>query len=177
MPFPSPALSDFCEHVRVLILAPRQERTAHRDGFCQCEVYRSIEYAPPNQQAQLASGLFWAVWIDQVLYYIAVEGGVPECAADPAVYEHFRNTYPFPKLYSHVGGGHASPYLLLAEWRPYAGPSRNLLLEDKRAFWGEVAEFLDSEGHGHVRRAAEIAFNEDLQLRFPPEHAYLFPTE
>jgi hypothetical protein len=173
MPFPSQALKDFCSNVDDLFRAPR-ERTTHRDGFCECEVDRAVEYAPPAMQAQLASGLFWAVWIDQVLYYVAEKGGIPACPADRAVYQRFYTTYRFPKLYSHAGRGHASPYWLLADQRPYATPTTDLIMEDKREFWGEVDDFLEHEGHAVVKDAALTAFREDLALRFPPAFAFLF---
>lgn len=166
MPFPSQALEDFCSNVAILIEAPREGRTCHRDGFCQCEIYRAIQYAPIAQQSQLASGIFWGVWVDQILFYVLIEGGIrgqPDCA----LYERFREAYPFPKFYSHTRPGHASPYGLLADNRDYTRPTRELLIEDKQGFWGEVSEFLDSLGRHDVRASAEDAFREDLGLRFP----------
>lgn len=174
MPFPSDQMREWCRRIRELLDAPREGRTGHRDGFCQCEVYRAIEYAPAGQQAQLASGVFWSVWIDQVMWYVLVEGGVEGCYADRNFYEEFIKRYPFPKLYSHPVPGHASPAWLLAANRSYPIPGRSLLREDKREFWGEVAAWLDSIERSDVKDAAIFAFKEDLGLRFPPELSYLF---
>lgn len=172
--FPSGSLREWCRRIRELLDAPREGRTRHRDGFCQCEVYRAIEYAPAAQRAQLASGIFWSVWIDQVMWYVLVEGGVGGRAANRELYEAFAALYPFPKLYSHPVPGHASPAWLLAANRSYQLPSRELLLEDKEEFWGDVASWLESIGRSDVRDAAIFAFKEDLGLRFPPEMGYLF---
>lgn len=174
MPYPSEVLGEWCKRIRELMDAPREGKTGHRDGFCQCEVFRAIEYAPAEQQPQLASGIFWSVWIDQVMWYVLVEGGVQGCHPDRSLYEEFIKRYPFPKLYSHPVPGHASPAWLVAANRGYATPSRELLLEDKEEFWGEVASWLDSTARCDVSNAAVSAFKEDLGLRFPPELGYLF---
>ena len=124
-------------------------------------------YAPPDLREQLASGLFWSVWIDQVLWNVLGGGGTP-------LYDDFAGRYPFPKLHSHPTPGYASPCFIISGDHQYPVPSPELLLEDKEEFWGEVAQWLESVADILVKETAEAVFRRDLQRRFTPEFGYLF---
>jgi len=194
MPYPSEAMFKWCENVRRLWWEQRRIGQTREDGFCRCQIGHAIERATDaREQAQLCSGLFWSIWIDQVLYDV--------CGSRQGLYERFRWLYPFPKLYSHTGPGYASPAVLLApppevpaegppgfpediDWGEakhdegdrYERPGRELLLEDKREFWGEVAGWLKEVGEETVRQAAQDDFRKDLGERFPPGFEFLFPA-
>ncbi len=170
MPFPSETLRAWCENVQELIDAPREDRCSYTDGLCQCEVDTAIMYAPQDQRAQLASGLFWSVWIDQVLWDVLGGQGA-------ALYDDFASRCPFPKLYSHPTPGYASPYFIISRDRQYPIPTRELLLEDKQEFWGEIAQWLTNEADVLVTQMAEQTFRLDLEERFGPEFAYLFEEQ
>ena len=172
MPYPSDQMREWCRRIHELINVPGRG-TGHTDGFCHCEVHEAIAYAPtPESQAELAAGLFWRVWIDQILRRILRPGGT---VGDPGFYEELRRLYPLPRLYGHHFGDDACPAIIFTDtYRTYPVPSRELLCEDKREFWGEVAAWLDSIDRSDVRDAATLAFKEDLGLRFPPELSYLF---
>jgi len=174
MSFPSDQIREWCKWLWKLLDALGPHVAGRVDGLCQCEVGHMVSFVPLGHRPQFVSGLFWSVWIDQVMWYVLVEGGVRGCYSDRNFYEAFIRRYPFPKLYFHAGDGHASPAWLLAPERSYPGPGRELLLEDKREFWGEVAAWLESVERSDIRDAAVFAFREDLDLRFPPDLHYLF---
>jgi hypothetical protein len=172
MVFPSKALNDWCKNVQALINSSRNHRPSNSDGFSQSEVFKAVEFAPIEQRAQLLSGLFWSVWIDQVMYYILVEN-----SKDKTLYETFRGIYPFPKLRSHPSCGQASPSWLMGDdeiGRGCPKPNEELLLEDKKEFWGEISDWLTSIDRSDVKDLAEGAFKEDLRIRFNPALKYLF---
>ena len=170
MPYPSQAmLLLWCRNVEELRREMFKLGKAREDGWCQCQIGEAIgRFCPQDQQAQFCSGLFWSIWIDQVLYSVSEKD---------FYWPSFYDAYPFPKLHCHATGGHASPAFLLGEpppgtppedW-PYQRPSRELLLEDKKSFWGEIAAWLRHLGRQDVLQAAEDAFKEDLQRRFPED--------
>ena len=180
MCFPSESLRAWCANIeRLRLELAKSPRESHRaavreDGFCECGVGVVISSAPWRQQAQLCSGLFWSIWIDQVLFTVSPR----------ELYDRFRDPklYLFPKLYSHTGPGHASPALLLRprddfvdeRWQ-YERPSQELLVEDKKDFWGEVAAWLSHVGAENRRQTAEAEFRADLRQRFPAGFEFLFP--
>jgi len=174
MSFPSDSLRMWCANVEWLRreLEKTYPGQIRQDGFCQCGVGLAISKALPDQQAQLCSGLFWSVWIDQVLFTVS----------HPELYVAFRRLYSFPKLYSHPEPGcHASPAFLLKppdnregkEWQ-YERPNRGLLLEDKEDFWGEVGAWLKDVGQENTRQSAESEFRKDLHERFSAGFEFLF---
>jgi hypothetical protein len=177
MPFPSDAIRIWCENIERLRAEQERTRHAREDGFCQCpdEIGIAISLAPRDQQAQLCSGLFWSIWIDQVIYAVSRVG--------PGFYPLFRHVYRFPRLYGHPVGlqGYASPACLIEppgntcddRWR-FERPNPELLLEDKREFWGEVAAWLSDVCAGEVREAAEEEFRRDIRERFQPGFEFLF---
>ena len=176
MAFPSETMRRWFENVERLRAELAKIGHAGEDGFCECP--NEVGYAltktrlSRDQQVELCAGLFWSVWIDQVLFTV--------CPRE--LYERFRQVYRFPKLHRHVGRGHASPACLIEppgdtsnELWAFERPSRDLLLEDKRDFWGEVAAWLTEVGAEGVRQAAEEEFRKDLRERFPPGFEFLFP--
>ncbi len=170
MPFPSAAMRAWCQNIENLREAMFRLGNAWEDGWCQCQIGEAISgFCPSDKQAQLCSGLFWSVWIDQVLHSVS----------ERAFYEEkFRPVYRFPKLYSHTSTGHASPaFLLTSEDRRwmYAKPGESVLLEDKREFWGEVSAWLRESGQGHLCEAVEAEFRADLSQRFPNDFGFLIP--
>jgi len=174
--YPSKALRDWCRNIQKLVANNNLNTgfTNYNDGFCLCDMDKVINLAPVDQQSQLASGIFWSVWIDQVLYYVLVDGGVEGFERDPKLYQSFRNIYKLPKLHEHFISAHASPSFLLDGNRKYPVPNRMLLLEDKREFWGEISCWLKAIERTDVKDAAERAFKEDLHIRFPEDFDYLF---
>ena len=174
MPYPSQAMQTWCANVEALRQEMAKTGKAREDGWCQCQIGEAMSrFCPREQQAQLCSGLLWSIWIDQVIYSVA----------ERQFYEQaFRPAYRFPKLYSHPTPGHASPAFLLGEmasdapsrdWQ-YQRPSNELLLEDKREFWGEVAAWLREVHRPDILQAAEADFREDMQRRFPEDLRFLF---
>jgi len=167
MGFPSEPLRKWCENINYLIKI-QQERL---EGICECQLPLILEVPglEINQRKQLGSAFFWSVWIDQVMHYVLVDGGVPGVEKDESLYKEFRRLYPFPKLYSHPSPGFASPWSVLVFCeRKNCMPNKELLLEDKKEFWGEVAKWLDSIGRSDVKEAAIIAFKEDIEHRHFP---------
>jgi hypothetical protein len=155
-------MKQWCKNIRDLW--DKTHQTGHGElageyGWCQCDVREAILHAPPDQQAQLVSGIFWSAWIDQVLFSLG----------EREVYQKFRETYLFPKIYSHAGGGHAAPHVLLGI-EAKEGNYQALLHEDKKEFWGEVANYLESIGKHDIVERAEREFINDLTERnFPIE--------
>ena len=166
MPFPSEALRAWCRNVEELRERMFGLDQAREDGWCQCGIGAAIGRAPVDQQAQLCSGLFWSIWIDQVLYTVSSGEGFYG--------QTFRCTYRFPKLYSHPTPGHASPAFLLSGSSQYERPGRELLLEDKEQFWGEIASWLRHLERQDILLASEAEFREDLRQRFAEDLWFLF---
>lgn len=168
MGFPSEPLKKWCKNINYLI----KVQLERLEGICECQLLLILEVPglEVSQRKQLGSAFFWSVWIDQVMYYVLVDGGVPGIEKDESLYKEFRRLYPFPKLYSHPSSGFASPGSVLAFCEGKSCmPDRELLLEDKKEFWGEVAKWLDSIERSDVKEAAIKAFKEDIELRyFPP---------
>ena len=177
MPFPSEAMRAWCHNVEKLRQEMFKLGKACEDGWCQCQIGEALgRFCRPGQQAQFCSGLFWSIWIDQVLYSVSPR-------LDQEFYgQTFRPAYRFPKLFIHPPPGHASPEFLLRESPPgtpredwqYQRPSRELLLEDKKDFWGEIAGWLRHLERQDILQAAEADFKEDLQRRFPETLTFLF---
>jgi len=154
--------------------APRQCKVGSFDGLCQHDWNVVLQREPLGSQAEFAGALFWAVWIDQVMWHVLVEGKVKGCDANRGLYEEFIRRYPFPKLYSSTYDGHARPPYFIQENREYRTPDSELLLALKGTFWGEVASWLESIERSDVRDAAVAAFKEDLRSQFRQELAFLF---
>jgi hypothetical protein len=170
MPFPSEAMKLWCQNVEKLREALFRQDKAQDDGWCQCQIGEAFSiFCPRDKQAQLCSGLFWSVWIDQVLFTV-----LPR-----ELYDQFRSIYTFPKLRSHPTG-HASPAFLInppaaADERcQYQRPTRELLMQDKKEFWGEVAAWLRHVGQVNHCDAAEADFKADLGRRFTEEYHFLW---
>lgn len=182
MAYPSQALQDWCRNIQKFIDVAADNGlsgTAYRDGFCECTAqnFKLILSVSQDETAQLISGLFWSVWIDQVMFYILIDGGISTMKPDKSLYAEFRSLYTFPKLHSHPGRGEGSPVWFLLRNRGCKLPDSTLLLEDKKEFWGEVADWLDYRGKSDVKLAALTAFKEDLKIRFPEGYDYLFPED
>lgn len=174
MQFPSQRIKDWCNNIQALIDAPRVNKTSKGNGFCGCEFEQAILYAPRNQQAQLTSGLFWSVWIDQVMYYVFVDGGIVNFPQEIELYEKFRSIYCFPKLYVCSGRGYLSPHILFDNNYRYLKPDRELLEEDKKEFWNdEVKKWLTNIHRGDVIVALVSAFKEDITKRFENNYGFL----
>jgi len=175
MPYPSQAMRAWCQNVERLRREMFKLGKASEEGWCQCQIGEAIgRFCPRDQQAQFCSGLFWSIWIDQVLYSVSSRDFYDGT---------FRPVYRFPKLFSHPSPGHASPAFLLGEPPPrapadwqYERPSTELLLEDKKEFWGEIVGWLRQLGRHDMLQAAEADFKEDLQRRFPEALTFLFST-
>lgn len=174
MSFPSRAIKSWCKNIQKLIDSPRKNKTTYNDGFCMCEVEKAILYAPGDKQAQLTSGLFWSVWIDQVMYYVLIDGGVNGFLPEPELYRKFRSIYCFPKFYVHSGPGHSSPHFLLGDNQHYQKPDEYLLKEDKNDFWCEVKKWLMSIHRDDVVNAVISAFREDIENRFENKYSFLW---
>jgi hypothetical protein len=179
MTYPSEAMREWCRRIRRPLDGPRQCKVGSDDGLCQHDWNVALKAEPQERQAKFVGALFWAVWIDQVMWHVLVEGRGQGCAANRELYEEFIRRYPFPKLYSSIDRGHARPFCFVpAYFVPahcdYQTPDRELLLELKRTFWGEVAFWLGSIGRPDVTDAAVSAFKEDLRLQFPQELSFLF---
>ncbi len=171
--FPSEAIKDWCHNIQKLIDAPREGKTSYDDGFCACEVEKAILYAPHEQQPQLISGLFWSIWIDQVMYYVLVDGGIHGFEPDKELYKKYRSKYRFPKLYVHSGPGHSSPHFLLSQNANYQTPNNELLEEDRRDFWCNVKDWLKGIHRDDVIDAALSAFQDDINTRFNHNYDFL----
>lgn len=177
MKFPSEDLKNWCREIQNLIDAPRERKTGI--GFCACEIEEAILYAPENMQAQLTSALFWSIWIDQVMYFILLDGGVKPYLrkyfppAENQLYDKFRSLYPFPKLNIHGGAGQVSPGYLLSEQRHFQKPDIKLLSEDRKEFWGEIKNWLKSIQREDIINAMICAFREDVKLRFENKYYFL----
>jgi len=163
--YPSDNLKKWCIEIKKLI-----DWYGHHKGFSQSDTSEVIKLLDKKQQqAQLCSGLFWSVWIDQVLFRVL---------SQDKQYPRFRKFYPFPRLYtSNTTKEYESPVWLIDAERSYKVPGRKLLLEDKNDFWGEVASFLKIVMGKEVVDAATGIFREDLRERFPQELQYLFDEE
>lgn len=170
--YPSQAIREWCHNIHILV------KTMHPhsdDGFCQCSVLSAVMKAPDKgSQAQLASGLFWSVWIDQVMYYVLVNGTFAPDQKHDQFYSNFRQIYSFPKIYNHSIPGHTSPYWLLMQREKFAAPEHDLLLKDKNEFWGEIESWILSFGKLDLRDLLIAAFKEDLILRFPTGYDFLW---
>jgi len=170
MRYPSEALRAWCQNVEKLRQEMSKRGKALEDGWCQCDIGDAIRFCQQSQQAQFCSGLFWSVWIDQVLFTVL----------PPELYDQFRSIYRFPKLYSHPTPGHASPAFLIIpppaadERCQYQRPTNELLMQDKKEFWGEVAAWLRHVGQVNHCEAAEADFKADLSRRFPEEFHFLW---
>jgi hypothetical protein len=170
MPFPSDAMRAWCRSIEDLRQAMCKLGKAGEDGWCQCDIGDAIRFCPQDQQAQLCSGLFWSIWINQVLFTV-----LPR-----ELYDQFCGIYTFPKLHSHPTAGHASPAFLISppaaadERCQYPRPTMELLMHDKKEFWGEVAAWLRQNGQVNRCEAAEAKFKADLGRRFPEEFHFLW---
>jgi len=174
MRYPSEAVVAWCQNIENLREAMFRLGKAGEDGWCQCQIGEAIAaFCPPDKQAQLCSGLFWSVWIDQVMHSVCEESFYKK---------QFRPTYRFPRLHSHFfseDAPDASPAFLLTCADPqwvYAKPDERLLFEDKRAFCGEVSAWLQSTEQAHLCQAAEAKFRSDLSQRFPNDIEFGFFT-
>ncbi len=174
MPFPSKDIKDFCKEV--INLTNVKDIKCFGDGnFCSCIFETAIGHAPPNDQGDLVNGLFWGIWTDQLMYYILIDGGIPELSKEPEFYHLFREKYPFPALYIHQTTNVAPPGWILSSDRKYMLPADDLLKSGRKEFLGEVENWLLSVNREDVRSALNNAIVEDLKVRiFPPSIGKLF---
>jgi predicted DNA-binding transcriptional regulator YafY len=153
-----------CAEVEAIVHTPWDRKTTYEDGLCHCEIDRLCDWI----RDQFICRLFWSVWIDQVLFYILVEGK-GAVAAEPQLYEAFRENFRFPKFHPHSSSRHESPSSLFRTEGNNHGASchPSLMNAAKDEVWGSVAQWLDTDGHQLVKEAVETEFVRDMHLRFP----------
>jgi len=134
---------------------------------------------PSSQQQDLVNGLFWSLWIDQVFYYVTMDGGVRPYlrssfyGTNANLYQEFRNKYPFPKIHAHSGGGQMSPKTLFHKQFSYSIPTKKQLLEGRKDFWGEIKDWLKFIKREEIIIQIICAFREDINERFTSEYKFL----
>ena len=149
-------------------------------GVCICGTTELLSLLKTDQERlQFISGFFWSAWIDQVMFHI-LNRGAGELQNERNFYDIFHKTYNFQKIIAHGGcGGHASPGVLLTA-SPILdlfenGINKEMVNGDyKKAFWGEVREWLASQGKTKIIEEAEKEFKKDQEGRFDQEWRIFF---
>ena len=167
MSYPSSSLEHWFSSVFDLWLDMSKKKEEYDNyGWCECGIFHAI-LKEPNiiRRHNLASSIFWSVWIDQVIYTITR-------GKDESIYEKFRSKYPFPKVHSHSSNGYTTPYFILefnlgdSDFYP---PDIDLLLEYKEEFWNEIADYFKSIDKKELVEKAILEFKNDLAERGFPE--------
>ena len=183
MSYPSDDLRKWFDGLELL-----NKHTKILPQICQCGVFPLIKKYLKNDEHKknLLNGLFWSIWIDQVIYSVLVDTRCLESVnirrkfnikKDEELYNKFRKFYPFIKINSHCGMGQANPAWLITknfhnEDCPL--PENKLLLEGKKDFWDNVSDWFDCIKKSDIKESIIAAFKEDLKLRFPKEAQNLF---
>lgn len=172
--YPSEDLKNWCTQIKNLWV--NTSKTRHTElygdfGWCECEAQAAILKAPTLKQKKLlASGLFWSVWIDQVIYTVTKKQN-ENLFLNENLYEQFREKYPFPKVYSHSSAGHTIPYIILGNNCDYT-PDLSMLIEFKNDYWGEIENYFLDLGEWNLVYYAKLEFENDLAERGFPEKYY-----
>lgn len=181
MKFPSDGIKDWYININKLIINLGVELRGEEFGseFCECELEKIVQSYPKKEQADLVNGFFWSVWIDQVMYYVVLDGGVRPylrhsfVSKNRELYFNFRELYSFPKIHNHSGGGQITPQMLLNSNMNYEKPNAVLLLNGKKTFWGEVKNWLKSIKRDDIINQMILAFREDVKIRFDDKYEFL----
>jgi len=143
-------------------------------GVCICQTPRLLRLLKSNEERMhFLNGLFWSIWIDQVMYYVmhSSQHGLK-------LYSEFRRKYLFPKIFNHGYGGHASPCILLEEHEILELLGNKIdtktLILGKTAFLDEVCDWLCSIGESAMKLQVMKEFKADQTSRFSEQWRIFF---
>jgi len=145
------------------VLNTRESRTE----FCSCELISNRITARRLLDKEDLINLFFATWIDQVIYWMLVDSRNPFCLKELRLYKTFYKKFKFLKFYYHGYGRWVRPisYLTSLGYRNLIR-EKNLLLRTKQKYWDQdVKEFFLSIHRGDIIELAEQEFLRDLSLR------------
>lgn len=169
-------------NIRILnVLNTREAKTE----FCSCELISNRITYKRLLKKQDYINLFFASWIDQVMYWVLVDSRNEFCLKELWLYEYFYNYYRFIKIVYHGPGSRVRPisYLIGLGYKNLLR-ERELLLRTKQKYWDQdVKEFFLSIDRRDIIEIAEQEFLRDLSLqhRFSEEQEnklkYLWETK
>ena len=139
-----------------------------QEPFCSCEINRLYSIVNENQRSKELIELFMWTWIDQVIYWLLVDGKNESCLNNYELYDKFRRKYTFPKIRHHSSPGFIEPsYYLTAFHNINLIIDRHLLLYIKKIAWDQnVKPFLLKLREMDVVNRSEEEFRRDLTLRY-----------
>lgn len=158
---------------------------ASKTEFCSCELLSSQITSKRLLKKEDFISLFFATWIDQVIYWVLVDSGNEFCLNDSELYETFHTKLVFPKFWQHGSRHYARPVIFLIRlYRKDLLSENKLLLLTKLKYWNLGGKkFFLRIGRRDIIKLAEQEFIRDLSLRhrFSEDHErklkYLWETK
>lgn len=151
-------------NIRILnVLSTREPKTE----FCNCELLSNRITSKRLLKKQDFINLFFASWIDQVMYWVLVDSGNEFCLNELWLYEYFYKYYRFIKIVYHGPGSMVRPisYLTGLGYKNLLR-EKELLFYTKQKYWDQdVKEFFLSIDGRDIIELAEKEFIRDLSLR------------